>query len=153
MKFGPVVIRPRNMLFIKYKSSNFLCIADKRLDGWGADFQSHLLFEINSDLSGFSSWCAETVPHRQIISGSCDLPVVLFYVDVRPSLLNRMICCHYALSKLSIWHLERPTSLPIPERNNSPLFTWTTWPRRALLTLEWLGILQKWYGQWNKAIT
>ena len=73
MNVGPVVIRPRNMLFRKYKSSNCMRFADKRLDGWGAGFRSnmtqtsrycmtwHFLTESTSDLSRYSSWCVEVV--------------------------------------------------------------------------------------------
>ena len=42
MDFEPVVIRPHNMLFSKYKFSNLICFADKRLGGSGASFQSNL---------------------------------------------------------------------------------------------------------------
>ena len=41
MDFGPVVIRSRNMLFSKYKSSNF-CFADKGLDVQWPGFQFNL---------------------------------------------------------------------------------------------------------------
>ena len=45
------------------------------------------------------------------------------------------------------------TSLPMAERDSPPLFIWTTWSQRASVTLERLGILQKWLGQWIRAVT
>ena len=64
-----VVIRSRNMLFSQYKSSNFTCFTDKRLDGWGAGFQfsltqtsrhymtRHISTQISADLSRYFNCC------------------------------------------------------------------------------------------------
>ena len=90
--------------------------ADKRLDGWGAGFQSNLIQMCDTvcrdtSLPQIAQIRRDTlgaVSKRSSIStifGSCDPPVDLLYVAVWPSSLRWTSWCHHAVQEFSIWYL------------------------------------------------
>ena len=109
------------------------------------------LSQISTNFFQIFSCCVEADSHRQSLDNAI-LPCTCYTWTTGLLRWVEWVDAIFHFQNSRYDTQERPTSLSMAERDSSPLFTWTTWRRSASVTLERLGILQHWLGQWSKVV-